>query len=139
MMSKTAPIVSEDLTAEDWRGLLGAYPNALLIGPSDATERVVEALLPQLHQPICRSACRGLSLPENPGGTLILENVAALSAADQQRLFEWMIEPERHTQVVATSPSAVFPRVTNGSFLDVLYYRLNVMSFTLGAGTGRAA
>jgi hypothetical protein len=139
MVGKTASLIPEDLTAEDWRGLLGAYPNALLIGPSNATGRVIEALLPQLQQPVCRCAGGGLTLPENSGGTLIVDDVAALSPDDQRRLLAWLLEPGRMTQVVATASCALFPRVTNGSFLDVLYYRLNVMAFTLGSNPGHSA
>jgi len=139
MVGKTASIIPEDLTVEDWRGLLGAFPNALLIGPPEATGRVIEALLPKLQQPVNRCAGAGLSLPKDAGGTLIVEEVAALSTADQERLLEWLLEPGRLTQVVTTASSAVFPHVASGSFLDVLYYRLNVMAFTLGTGSGRPA
>src|SRR5260221_9038581 len=139
MVGKTASVIPEDLTAEDWRGLLGAYPNALFVGPSDATGRGIEALLPQLQQPVCRCAGGGLALPQNPGGTLIVDEVAALSPDDQRRLLAWLLEPGRLTQVVATASTTLFPRVTSGLFLDVLYYRLNVMAFTLGGGAERSA
>ena len=95
-------------------------------------------MLPQLQQPISRCAGARLSLPEDPGGTLIVEEVAALSTDDQRRLLDWLLEPGRLTQVLATASTPVFPHVANGSFLDVLYYRLNVMAFTVGSGTGHA-
>lgn len=138
MVSKTTAVIPHDLTVEDWRGLLSTFPNALLIGPSEAAARIIEALLPQLQPPVCRCTGTALALPQHTRGTLIIEDVAALSMAEQERLLGWLLEPDRLTQVVATSASAVFPRVVNGVFLDVLYYRLNVMSFTL-AGTGHSA
>src|SRR5947208_1296636 len=106
-MGKAVPVLPDDLTAEDWHGLIGSFPNALLVGPAASTGRVMEALLPQLQQPVCRCAGARLSLPENPGGTLIVEEVAALSADDQRRLLDWLLEPGRLTQVVATASSAV--------------------------------
>ena len=133
MLSQSASVIPEDLTAEDWRGLLATYPNTLLIGPADATARVLDALTPRLRQPIARCDAAGLSLPADPAGTLIINDVTTLSAADQERLLEWLVEPSRLTQVVATATGAVFPQVADGAFLDVLFYRLNVMSFTLGA------
>ena len=139
MITKAASVIPDDLTTEEWRGLLTARPNTLLIGPAHATGRVIEALLPRLQQPVCRCDAAGLSLPGPAAGTLIVDNVAALSEEDQRRLLDWLLESGRLTQVVATARSAVFPRVADGAFLDMLYYRLNVMSFTVGAGVRRSA
>ena len=139
MITKAASVIPDELTTEEWRGLLTARPNTLLMGPAAATGRVIEALLPRLEPPVCRCDAACLSLPATAEGTLILDNVAALSGDAQQRLLDWLLEPGRSTQVVTTAGSAVFPHVTDGAFLDMLYYRLNVMSFTIGAGVRRSA
>jgi transposase len=139
MATKTASAMPDELTGDEWRGLLDTRPNTLLIGPADATGRVIDALLPRLQAPVCRCDAAGLSLPATSSGTLIVDDVTALSGRDQQRLLDWLIETGPATQVVTTASSALFPRVEDGAFLDVLYYRLNIMSFTFGPGGRRSA
>jgi transcriptional regulator of acetoin/glycerol metabolism len=60
-------------------------------------------------------------------GTLILRNLAALTWADQRRLHDWMTRTGGVIQVVATSAIPLLPLLERGTFLDTLYYRLNVL------------
>ena len=69
-------------------------------------------------------------------GTLILRNLTALTRADQRRLHDWMTGTGRVIQVVATSAIPPLPLLEQGTFLDTLYYRLNVLY--IRGTTGRA-
>ena len=72
--------------------------------------------------------------PPRETATLILQDVAALGAADQNRLREWLQEPTQHAQVVSMSATPVFPLVVRGLFDATLYYRLNVMLLRVTEG-----
>ena len=115
------------VSAEDWGVLLSARPNILVVGPDQELARVLDALLPAFQPPITRSTGGRLTLPAQPGGTLILQDASDLSIGDQQRMVEWLFEADRSTQVITTASSSLFPLVEQKLFLDGLYYRLNVM------------
>jgi DNA-binding NtrC family response regulator len=57
---------------------------------------------------------------------LIVRDVAALTAADQQRLLRWLESGER-SQVLSTTSEPLFSLVERGQFLANLFYRLNVV------------
>jgi hypothetical protein len=59
--------------------------------------------------------------------TLILQDVGALTRADQHRLLDWLDRAAGRTQVVSTTPASLWPRVQAGAFIDRLYYRLNTV------------
>jgi transcriptional regulator of acetoin/glycerol metabolism len=59
--------------------------------------------------------------------TLILQDVGALTHADQYRLLDWLDRAAGRTQVVSTTPASLWPRVQAGAFIDRLYYRLNTV------------
>ena len=60
--------------------------------------------------------------------------MGSLSFDDQQRLVEWLERAAGRTQVVATSRTALLPRVDAGTFIDTLYYRLNTIALDLSHG-----
>jgi DNA-binding NtrC family response regulator len=62
------------------------------------------------------------------GGTLLIEEVQDLDAPGQVELLRWFeYESTSLTLVVALTCVPLYPRVQAGTFLDVLYYRLNVI------------
>jgi DNA-binding NtrC family response regulator len=67
-------------------------------------------------------------------GTLILEDVAALSRDQQTALLQWLEDVGRSVQIIATDTEPVFPLVEKGRFLDALYYRLNTVLLDLRPG-----
>jgi hypothetical protein len=103
--------------------------NLLLIAPEGVVRFVLESLLLDLQEPIDRwRPGDPLALPSPEGqGTLVLREAAALTAADQLRLQDWLERAEGRTQVITTSSTPLLARVQAGSFLDTLYYRLNTV------------
>lgn len=107
-----------------------AQPNVLLSGPPDATHAFILAVTPYLQQPVLEVAADALlSLPA-AGGALILRNVDALDREQQLRLLGWLDDPRNgRTQVISITAAPLYAAVRTGTFLDCLYYRLNVTHF----------
>lgn len=124
---------------EDWRRARAARAdltlmgmprvNLLLKGRVGVIHSLIGELLPDLRDPIARwRAGEQLVLPQSAAtATLILQDVDLLTAADQQHLLEWLESAVGRTQVVSTTSAQLLPRVENGTFLESLYYRLNVV------------
>jgi DNA-binding NtrC family response regulator len=60
-------------------------------------------------------------------GTLVLYGADTLDRQEQQDLLAWLDLTHGTVQVVSVSTRPIFPLVTQGLFLDTLYYRLNMM------------
>ena len=100
--------------------------NLLLEGPTDWTDAVLRHLTPLLLAPVIRTTAQALpALSADTCGTLVLQQVAALSVDDQAVLFEWLEDGRR--QVISTSTHPLFPALAQGRFDEALYYRLNVV------------
>src|ERR1051326_3073456 len=113
--------------AAEWLILRTCRPNVLVTGSNDFICSVLSALTPHLETPICEWV-RGRDLPaaeESP--TLLIRNVGALSLPQQRGLLKWFGDSVARPQVVSTSAFELLPLVHEGVFLDVLYYRLNVI------------
>ncbi len=67
-----------------------------------------------------------LNLPQAPGGTLVLHDVAALSVEQQIDLFDW-IGARRDVQVVSITEGPLRSLVEDGRFLEGLFLRLNTV------------
>jgi hypothetical protein len=116
------------------------HSNLLLEGPAEVTDALLFLLRPHLREPILwKRSGAPLDLPADQGDTLVLRDVAALSADEQQRLLRWLEEKEPPRQVVSTTTIPVFPLVAHGLFDSVLYYRLNVMLLQVDSRTVAAA
>jgi Sigma-54 interaction domain len=109
-------------------GLRERYPNVLIVGQHEVTAAAVSEIFPLLRLPITSIRVdRRVVLPlTQTHGTLILRDVDALTRREQVRLHKWLARTSGSTQVIGTSATAVFPLVERGTFLDVLYYRLNM-------------
>jgi hypothetical protein len=103
--------------------------NLLLIAADGVVRFVLESLLLDLQEPITTwRPGQQFTLPAaDRGGTLILHDIGALTADEQMTLLDWLERAEGRTQVVSISPTALLPRVKDGSFIEVLYYRLNTV------------
>ena len=113
---------------DDWSMLQGRHPNVLVTGPREATDAFIRVITPSLRHPIHRLSCRTpLDLPA-ARGTILLEDVDALSREQQERLTFWLdIAQSAASQTIALTTMPLYGRVQSGEFLDALYYRLNVV------------
>ena len=117
-----------DLDPSEWASVCAHRPNVLIEGPVEATLAVLRRLQPHMGEPaIWQAANTPFELPSGEAQTLILEDVAALTRANQVQLLARLDRREPRTQVVSTSEHALFGLVTRGLFDAALYYRLNVV------------
>ncbi|MEK7203691.1 MAG: sigma 54-interacting transcriptional regulator [Patescibacteria group bacterium] len=108
---------------------LGLRLNTLFVGDREVLSAVVERMT-DVKEPVhhWRSGDK-LELPHD--GTVFLHQVGELSPSDQTRLHCWL-ESSR-ARVVSTTSDDLFGRVRAGLFIEVLYYRLNVLRLELAA------
>ena len=123
----------------EWQILRAHRLNVLLEGPAIATNAVLRLLQPHLPEPIRwrRRPQRGLTLPSEETGALILKDVTSLSVDDQRRLLDWIVRTGSQTQIVSTTDRPLFALVTRGLFDEALYYRLNLMLLHIGSRNSR--
>jgi hypothetical protein len=107
--------------------LTQSWANALVIGDEWAVRHVLGTVWLSLKKPVVWVAGTRLSLPPGPCGTLILEDSDRLSQRGQADLLAWLHDRGRSVRVFTTSARPLFPLVETGSFLDSLYYRLNIL------------
>jgi len=102
-------------------------PSVLLIGADHDTDRVMQLITASGHDAIASwPEAASATLPASPL-TLLVRNVAAFDATEQQRLHHWLDERSGSARVIATSPIRLYELVESGQFFDSLYYRLNVV------------
>jgi hypothetical protein len=118
---------------DDWHLARAAGTNLLVVGPDEQTRALVDALRPQLREPvIVVHAGEPLALaPPGEVGTLILFDVSMLGLSEQRRLLEWQERAEVRTQVISTTSTPLLPLVAAGACLAELYYRLNIVCLEL--------
>jgi Sigma-54 interaction domain len=122
----TARLLKVGLTSEDARLLASSRPNVVLVGMSPKTEEILVALTPFLQRPV--QCLEGpMSFPNPPQGTLILRKLETLDWQAQHQLLRWLDGPGTGTRVISVTSESLYPRVEQGSFLEALYYRLNVV------------
>jgi hypothetical protein len=113
-----------------------ARPNLLLIGMEQDTGEVLKEFRSDFVEPITTwSPGTRLVLPAYAqAGTFILDDITALGFDDQIRLLDWLGASDGRVQVVSVASRSVAPLIETGTFLSMLYYRLNVVCLDL---TGR--
>ena len=73
----------------------------------------------------------GFKLPNvSTGIIVVIDEVADVSADDQHTLLHWL-EQHRDGMVLSFAKKPIFPFVKQGTFLDRLYYCLNVMTLNV--------
>jgi hypothetical protein len=128
------PHFREDLdfppeTLEDLHIVRVHHTNLLLVGDPAATGVILELLGLEGRDGVTTWRPRQpLELPP-PGRatTLILHDVDQLTSAAQGAVLRWLDQNPGETWVVSTTPESLWPQVENGSFNEVLYYRLNTV------------
>jgi len=108
--------------------------NVMVVGNAEATRIVVDMLRLDLRGPVVKwRAGQPLALPA-PGScaTMVLENLTRLTDEEQIRVLRWLDDVRGKIRVVSTAGVPVWPRVQNGEFNEVLYYRLNTVFVDMG-------
>jgi len=107
-------------------------PNVLVVASSADVDRAFELMYPYLRTPIVAWVPRETrELPSNSFRTLLVRDVEALSAEQQENLVSLICRLAENIQIVSTSRSPLFPLVERRAFLDRLYYQLNVVYLDL--------
>jgi hypothetical protein len=128
-LPQCGPLDSAAQLREDCRLARAARVNLLVIHGEAVIQDLLEWLMLDLQKPIA-TRCTGERLvlpPVASARTLILQDVGALTRADQHRLLDWLDRAAGRTQVVSATPASLWPRVQAGAFIDRLYYRLNTV------------
>jgi hypothetical protein len=102
------------------------HPNILLVGPAAFIHAALKTIEPLVPQPIVSwRPYETHGVPDAACSTLVIHRVDTANVEQQQELFGWFETKARQVQVVATTLAPLYPRVTEGAFLEALYYRLN--------------
>jgi transcriptional regulator with AAA-type ATPase domain len=110
---------------------VGTLPvNALITGMSGVRQSALAAALARTPRDVHFyrvTASLDWVAPEFDSGTLVLDDVQALSVAAQQSLLRWMEERGRQVRIVALAECPLFDLVEQGRFRSDLYYRLCIV------------
>lgn len=124
-----------DATLLQWQLARSHRPNVLVECGPKAVGPVVSHLLRSCEGPHNRCTLPGaLELPRGKKGTLLLENIAALTSSQQRQLYEWLSDGTE-TQVVSVHTTPLKTVVQGGEFREDLLYRLNVVRIDAPAAT----
>ena len=66
-------------------------------------------------------------LPEGDAGTLVLDDVAAMSLVQQLELDDWIRTGGRDVQVISVTSTHLERLVESGQFLEALYEKLSIV------------
>lgn len=113
---------------KDWELLRTAPVNALLVGSPYDTTAALAALRPHLEGPtsVVRAGSFALPPPEY-GGSLILADLCHFTTEDQLTLLNWLEINGGRARIISTSPRPMGRMLSDGTFLEALYYRLNTI------------
>jgi hypothetical protein len=107
-------------------------PNLLLVGSAIQNERVLDQIRPVLRAPVVRwSPVERPKIPATAFRTLIVRHVECLTPSQQASFAAWL-RRSADIQIVSFAGIPVFPLVKAGTFLEELYYRLNVVLVEFG-------
>jgi len=133
--TKPAAFTRPSLTFDSYCGLLrtlasqGHRPNLLVaVGQGMSTDATARRVMTLGVLPFHWCALPGqLILPPRKRGTLFLNDVGALSRAQQLTLYDWLSAECEELQAVSITSVPLESMVEDGQFLEALYYRLNVV------------
>jgi sigma-54-interacting transcriptional regulator len=116
----------------DLNVLRSAGVNALLIGQPDVVDGAIGAIRSDVRRIVATwTPAEAAGMPDIKHGTLVVRDVAAMTPDQQEQLLRWIDRRGVAAQVLATNVEPVWPMVEGGSFLERLYYRLNVLYIDL--------
>jgi transcriptional regulator of acetoin/glycerol metabolism len=107
----------------------GTWPNVLIECAGASATVTLRHLTTWCSPPFHTCAFPGsLELPTTRNGTLVLDDIAAMTLPQQVRLFDWLSAGTSEIRVVSIVIPPVRRLVDDGRFLEGLFYRLNVIS-----------
>jgi hypothetical protein len=127
------PSRPKNVAPREWQVIRETAGNVLAIGPDPEIVNFLNALAPVLKKPVVECPDGTFHPPEHACGALVLRNIGRLDHSSQEQLLHFL-SSERRARTISTSATSVIDLVHRGEFLDTLYYRLNVITLTLGAG-----
>lgn len=131
MLSTTPAVgVPGGLSEDLWNAVRSTRVNTLLV-VGDVTTTVEALRIARAPVTIWRPGSPLLLPAVVETGTLIVQDVGALSREDQHSLCEWLEIMAGRTRVISTSVRPIFPMVEAGTFSPTLYYRLNMLYFNV--------
>jgi hypothetical protein len=132
LLRSQAPEILPPALRLEWRTVARERCNVLIEGSSAGAGQVLEALRPHFRAPILEHRPKpGVPVPLPAQGTLVLLEVADLVPREQAKLLRWLHDRNGSVQVVSTCSDRLYPMVEAGRFDASLYYRLNILRFTL--------
>jgi transcriptional regulator of acetoin/glycerol metabolism len=103
-------------------------PNLMVVCGEGVTIDVLAELVATCITPLHVCALPGpLRLPDAPGGTLFLNDVADLTLQQQIALFDWIGRHRGAAQIISVTQANLPAMVRDGRFLEGLFYRLNTV------------
>jgi hypothetical protein len=123
---------------DEWSVFNTAHPHTLIIGSEADVKARIADHLPRLRAPIVQWRSRVPVKRPLATGTLMIWDIDALDRAEQEQLVSWM---DRHpeVQVISIAEHPLFPLVVSETFLDTLYYRLNVLCLSVSEHDHRSS
>jgi hypothetical protein len=116
-----------------FRLVLHNRPHTLLTGPAAAVDLTLAALMPLLEPPVCGWTPGEPLPPPAHIGTLVCRDVDRSTPDEQMALAIWLSQAALdRPQVISTTTVALWRLVTEGLFLDTLYYCLNSVLIDVG-------
>ncbi len=116
---------------------VGVMPrtNVLVVGSSEATRIVLDMLRLDLRGPVHKwRPGQPLELPtRGRAATMVIEDLTRLTNDEQVRILCWLEQVAGQVRVVSTTSVPIWPRVAQGEFNEVLYYRLNTVYVDVGS------
>jgi hypothetical protein len=120
------------LAQENLRRMGMPRVNILFIGADDVVWRVLGTSLSLAAPIVSWRPGEPLQLPDFTGvRTLVIRDLAQMTGTEQVRLLQWLDRAAGYVQVVSTSSAALLPLVEDGTFVNALYYRLNIICVDL--------
>jgi hypothetical protein len=106
----------------------------MVVVPSNTVDSLLDSIRSELGQPVAE--CHHLEgepwHAQPPDSTIILRDAERLTVTQQNQLFDWLTGEGRSRSVVTVSSVSLWPLVERGAFRADLFYRLNVMTLSVG-------
>lgn len=108
------------------------HPHVLLMGDEASLGPALARLRPRLRGPISQwRPAVATDPPRVTKGALFIWGVDKLNRDQQSHLLAWMTGAGAHVQIISIPERPLFPLVCQTTFLDDLYYRLNMLCVVL--------